>query len=429
MNWEEVNSDTEFIRNKSPFKSFFGGGFECSTHRLHGDRRLDLVAATRHEEFATADYQRLKQQRLRVAREGLRWHLVESTRGHYDFSTAQPIVSAARETGTQVIWDLCHFGWPDHLDIFSPDFITALGDYGAAFAKWLKNETDTPGFFVPVNEISYFSWAAGDEGSIFPFAKGRGFELKRQLVRAAIRAMDAIRDIMPEARFVHVDPIIHVIAALKRPEDKPNAEAYRLSQFQSWDMISGRLCPELGGNPKYLDIVGANFYPHNQWFYNLRGHQRIRRFTPISRKHPSYRPFRDMLAELHGRYHRPIFIAETGSENRIRASWFRYVCHETLAAIEDGVPVKGMCLYPILNHPGWNDGRHCHNALWDYADANGERKIYQPLARELKRWQKIFENGVRATAVLATASSAPESQSEFHNSSPDFPDFECQMSE
>ena len=429
MNWEEVNSGNEFMRNESPFKSFFGGGFECSTHRLIDGRRLDLVAATRHEEFALPDYQRLKEQNLRVAREGLRWHLVERTRGHYDFSTALPIVRAARETGTQVIWDLCHFGWPDHLDIFSPEFATALASYGTAFAKWLRNEIDGPGFFVPVNEISFFSWAAGDEGSIYPFAAGRGFELKRLLVRAVIHTMDAIWSAMPDARFVHVDPVIHVIAALKRPEDKPDAEAYRLSQFQSWDMISGRLCPELGGNEKYLDIIGANFYPHNQWFYNLRGYQRIRRFTQISRKHPSYRPFRDMLAEVYERYHRPMLIAETGSENRLRASWLRYVCEETQAAIEAGVPVKGMCLYPILNHPGWNDSRHCHNALWDYADANGDRKIYEPLARELRRWQTMFESGLYPTGELATASSAFGAKCELQKSKSSFSDFDFQISE
>ena len=356
-----------------------------------------MVAATRHEEFALRDYERLKKRNLRVAREGLRWHLVEQTRGRYDFSTALPIVRAARATATQVIWDLCHFGWPDHLDIFQPDFVTALASYGAAFAKWLHQETGEPGFFVPVNEISFFSWAAGDEGDLFPFAHGRGFELKQQLVRAAIHAMDAIWAATPDARFVHVDPIIHVLAEPNRPQDKDKAEAYRRSQFQSWDMLSGRLCPELGGNEKYLDIIGANFYPHNQWFYNLEGYKRVRKFWPIPRRSPLYRPFREMLAELYARYRRPVYVAETGSENRIRASWFRYVCGETLAAIESGVPVKGMCLYPIVNHPGWNDCRHCHNALWDYPDEQGKRKIYAPLVRELQRWQKVFEHDAAAS--------------------------------
>ena len=136
-----------------------------------------------------------------------------------------------------------------------------------------------------------------------------------------------------------------------------------------------------------------------------------------------------MLGELHERYHRPIFIAETGAENRIRASWFRYVCEETREAMQAGVPVQGICLYPILNHPGWLDGRHCHNALWDYADAEGNRKIYEPLARELRRWQKVFQHRKNSGPHLATASSAPEPESAFHKSKEGLSAFEFQISE
>jgi hypothetical protein len=104
------------------------------------------------------------------------------------------------------------------------------------------------------------------------------------------------------------------------------------------------------------------------------------------------------------------------------------VCKETRAAIENGVPVQGMCLYPILNHPGWTDGRHCHNALWDYPDANGHRKIYEPLARELRRWQKVFEHRAKRAAMLATASSAEHAGSG-SNSNFGLSAFEFQISE
>lgn len=371
-------------------------GFECSTHRLRPNRRLDLIAATRHDTFAQQDYARLKQQGIRVTREGVRWHLVEQTPGRYDFSSVLPIVRAARATGTQVIWDLCHFGWPDHIDVFKPEFVTALAQYSAAFVKWLHNEAHAPGFFVPVNEISFFSWAAGDEGSMYPFVTGRGFELKTQLVRAAIQTMDAVWSVLPEARFVHVDPIIHVLANPRHPEEQPAAEAYRLSQFQAWDMLCGRLWPELGGNERYLDIVGVNFYPQNQWFYHLKGFRQIRKFSPLSRRHPLYRPFREMLTEVYERYHRPMIIAETGAEDGVRPGWLRYVCTETDAVIGNGLPLHGMCIYPILNHPGWVDGRHCHNGLWDYPDDHGNRKLYQPLARELQRWRNHFEKRAAA---------------------------------
>jgi len=373
------------------FQSFFAGGFECSTHRLRSGKRLDLIAATEHDRFARLDYLRLREQGLAVAREGVRWHLAEASPGHYDFSSVLPIVRAARATGTQVIWDLCHFGWPDHLDIFKPEFVVALAQFGAAFARWLANEMNGPVWFVPVNEISYFSWAAADEGSMHPFVTGRGFELKAQLVRAAIQTMDAIWSVLPQARFIHVDPVIHVVASPKYPEEQPDAEAYRLSQFQAWDMIGGRVWPELGGQEKYLDVIGVNFYPHNQWFYNLKGIRPIRKFTPLNRRHPLYRPFRDLLREVHQRYHRPMVIAETGAENRLRSGWFRYICQEAKAAMEAGVDLNGVCLYPILNHPGWVDDRHCHNGLWDYANPEGRREVYGPLAKELRQWQRVFE--------------------------------------
>src|SRR5439155_6490446 len=83
------------------FQSFFMGGFECSTHRLRSGRRLDLIAATAHDRFAAEDYARLKTRGLRVAREGARWHLIEQTPGHYDFSSVLPLLRAARATGTQ----------------------------------------------------------------------------------------------------------------------------------------------------------------------------------------------------------------------------------------------------------------------------------------------------------------------------------------
>lgn len=401
----ELNGSTP---ERALFRSFFAAGFECSTHYHRAGRRLDLIQATAHDRFAHLDYARLKQAGLCVAREGVRWHLVERAPGDYDFSSVLPMVEAARATHTQVIWDLCHFGWPDHLDLFSPAFVTSLSRYGAAFVEWLlRHSVDTP-FIVPINEISFFSWAAGDEGSMYPFITGRGFELKRQLVRATIHTMKAIWSIAAQTRFVQVDPLIHVLAHPKHPEEARAAEAYRLSQFQAWDMLAGRLCRELGGQDRFLDIIGLNFYPQNEWIYNLKLHRHIRKFRAITRKSTLYRPLSVMLQEVHQRYHRPLLIAETGAEDRRRAGWLRYVSGQVRLAMQKGVPLHGICLYPILNHPGWVDDRHCHNGLWDYPDEQGHRAIYKPLARELRTWQPLFgrfasPNQSQNTARAATS--------------------------
>jgi hypothetical protein len=61
---------------------------------------------------------------------------------------------------------------------------------------------------------------------------------------------------------------------------------------------------------------------------------------------------------------------------------------EVFAAWAEGARIEGLCLYPIVNHPGWEDDRHCYNGLFDYADDRGVRDLYPPLAEELARQQE-----------------------------------------
>ena len=84
---------------------------------------------------------------------------------------------------------------------------------------------------------------------------------------------------------------------------------------------------------------------------------------------------------------------------KARPNWFRYVCDEVAAVIAGGVRIEGICLYPIVSHPGWINNRHCHNGLWDYADANGEREIYIPLEKELERQTLRFQAHLPSVAV------------------------------
>src|SRR4051812_20355163 len=75
---------------------------------------LDLITATRHDLLAREDYQQLRQHGIRVARDGVRWHRAEAVPGYYDWSSLQPMLRAAETAGVQMVWDLCHYGWPDH---------------------------------------------------------------------------------------------------------------------------------------------------------------------------------------------------------------------------------------------------------------------------------------------------------------------------
>lgn len=367
------------------FQSFFLGGFECSTHRRkRGRRRLDLIAATGHDRRAAEDYRLLAGHGIRSVRDGIRWHLIEKWPGQYDFSSFLPMLRAANETGTQVIWDLLHYGWPDHYDIWSPEFIAAFRRFVTATAELVRSESDAVPFWTPVNEISFWAWAGGDRKQINPFAQGRGHALKEILAQAAIGAIQAVRQVDPHARIASAEPLIWVLPRSRHARDMRWAAAYTHAQFEALDLISGRLRPELGGRPEYLDIVGLNYYPKNQW---------VDGEVPIYPGDPNYRPLRELLTMVYERYRRPIFLAETGTEGGGRAPWLHYVGDEVAGARSEGVPIEGICLYPILNHRGWDNDRLCPNGLFCGGTPEGERTVFRPLAEEIARQRAMFERG------------------------------------
>ena len=358
------------------FASFWQGGFESATHRNGHGERVDMVAATQHDLQAEEDYARLRELGIRVAREGIRWHLIDQG-DHYDFSSLAPLVAAAERQGMQIIWTLCHYGWPDDLDIFSSAFVARFARYCAATARFIARHSDRPPFYAPFNEISFLAFAAGQVGIFHPYARHRGDEIKAQCVRAAIAGIDAIRQIEPRARIVQIDPVINVVAPSDRPDLEPLAAAHTESQFAAWDWLSGRSRPDLGGHPRYLDIIGVNFYNNSQWEYP---EGRLR--WDASPRDPRWVPFHRLLARTYARYRRPMFVAETSHVEARRGDWVREIAAEVALARAYGVPMEGICLYPIVDRPDWDDPERWHQSgLWDVMpDADG--RLHRILAAD-----------------------------------------------
>ncbi|HVW85827.1 MAG TPA: hypothetical protein VHB50_14155, partial [Bryobacteraceae bacterium] len=303
-----VEAPQSAIRQCSPahlFRSFWIGGFESATHRNTRGERLDMIAGAQHDVRVREDYRLLRAVGIATARDALRWHLIDNG-GRYDFSSFEPMLKAAIETGVQVIWDLCHYGYPDDIDLLKPEFVDRFARFSAAVTRFIRDHTDEIPYFSPVNEINFFAWAAARD-LMYPHAFGRDNEIKTQLVRAGIASVQAIRDVEPRARITWPEPTIHVLPPRNRPDFAPAARAYRESQFDAWDMIAGRLHPELGGKPEYLDIVGSNFYHSNEWEYEGSGRLRWEDEPRDER----WVPYHELLREIRQRYERPLYVAET----------------------------------------------------------------------------------------------------------------------
>jgi hypothetical protein len=293
------------------------------------------------------------------------------------------MLEAMRDQNVQVIWDLFHYGWPDGLDIFSPEFIRRFAKFSREAARIHREFTDDVPFYSPVNEISFFAWGA-TRGLMFPYALGRDTELKQQLVRAQLAAIDNIRLVDSRARIVSPDPLIHTVPPKRNPANTGPALAQFNSQFEAWDMIAGRAAPELGGAERYLDIVGANFYSANQW--EVPGGRKLH--WDAGSDDPRWVPLHRLLAGLHARYQRPIILAETSHYGIGRGPWLNEVASEVYEACKNGIPIEGICLYPVLDRFDWEDPSHWHNCgLWDlYGDIDsGYRRVLDPVYAEALR--------------------------------------------
>ncbi len=134
------------------FRSFIQAGFESSTHKRLDGKRLDLVESTGHDRWAARDYQQLRLFGIRTVRESARWHLIERERGRYNFASLACLLDAAASSGTEVILDLLHFGWPDFYNPFDEEFperfaeFTRAGGIGCAgnCAHTGENESGQP---------------------------------------------------------------------------------------------------------------------------------------------------------------------------------------------------------------------------------------------------------------------------------------------
>jgi beta-glucosidase/6-phospho-beta-glucosidase/beta-galactosidase len=386
------------MSNQLPtFTSFLMAGFECTYAKAEEGRRFDLLKASRHDQQCRQDYQLIKERGIFTVREGLAWSQIDKGQGDYDFSRFEPLMKIGAQEGIQQIWDLNHFDFPDHLDPFSPSFSQAYGEYGKRALEVVRKYQKGTLYFVPVCEPSFFSWMC-DRGLWAPYAKGKGTEFKKSLIKAAITAMKAIWEEDKDVHFIHVDPYM-----IRQPLRKTRADEVAFCEefnetvrLDAWNMICGRSYPELGGEPQYLDIIGINYYLHNQQFVGFGKNGKdnlIFRTVPLGS--PKRIPLSEILKDMHERYGRPMVMTETGSYRDRRPKWWNYILKEIDTAKEMKLPLYGVCAYPTLDILYGAGFILPKSGLWDFDQkAKDYRRIpYEPaftvIEEYVKKWKAL----------------------------------------
>jgi hypothetical protein len=288
------------------------------------------------------------------------------------------------------IWDLCHYGYPDDTDPFDDGFAERFARYCRAAAEYVAPRVRGPHFFTPINEITFFSFSGGEWGWVAPYRSTRDerFRLREALCRAAIAGANAIREVAPDARMVNLDPLVQVVAPRDRPdlEEAARKETYE-DTFLTWDILAGRAKPELGGSPEILDIVGANCYSFGQMEYREHGPHAA--LPPDDDRIVS---LCDLLRRVWERYQRPMIIGDTSGLKDGRPEWLKDAMEESLAAVDQGMDLHGICLFPGVDMPDWHTGEWLHNGICDLIDESGVlcRVPDEAYIEELRRWQKLL---------------------------------------
>lgn len=345
--------------NKLVLKSFFMGGFECADHINRSGERINLQTETLHHEKLKEDYSALKEIGISVVREGVCWSEVETAPYTYDFSRLLPFFKISKQLDIQIIWDMCHFGYPDDLIPTHPLFTDRFRSYCEEFTKFHLRHSDQIPWIVPINEISFLSWHSGDMRGTVPFAVNSGWDIKYHLCKAAIMGIKSIKAVCPECVVLVVEPLVKVHQESPYVFN-PEVEKMNNFQYQAMDIVLGRTCPELMGDPGLVDVLGFNYYYNNQWTEN---HVTL----PWPDIENRLTPFSDLLAEVSKRYQYPIIITETGHFGDLRPQWLQEIISECRKAIKNGVDLRGMCIYPVIDRPDWDDlSSYSNCGLWDF---------------------------------------------------------------
>ncbi|MGH9266062.1 MAG: family 1 glycosylhydrolase, partial [Acidimicrobiales bacterium] len=309
----------------------FIGAFE-STYQPAFD--VDVAETTGHVARWRADLELLVGCGVTRLRYPVRWHRIERDRRRYDWRATDEVFEWMRDRGLRPIVDLCHHtSYPRWLKRGFADrkFREAYVRYVEAFATrypWIEE-------YTLFNEPLTTFLLCGQMGVWPPHLKGlNGFlTLARNVMPALSEADRAYRDRVPGARHFYVDTCERASAAV--PDAQGVADLANDRRFFLLDLFLGREIDTarpfvsqvlaLGGapllhlQPASVDVLGLDYYAHNQWQYQDRTGRGLQ-------SSPDPGSLADLIGEYWERYRLPCALGETNIRGFAsdRASWLKY---------------------------------------------------------------------------------------------------------
>ena len=339
----------------------FLAAFESTFQPAHD---VDVAETTGHVARWREDLDLVRSCGVTALRYPVRWHRIERERGTFDWAETDRVLNHMADVGMSPIVDLVHHtSYPLWLKRGFADrrFGSAFLRYVEAFARrypWIEG-------FTLFNEPFTTFFLCGQEGVWAPNLKGlKGFlTLALNVMPALTEASRICRGLLPRARHLYVDACERASAASAGAE--PFAELANDRRFFLTDLFLGRPLeadrpfvaevlavggdPLLELEPGFIDVLGLDYYAHNQWQYlDATGRGLM--------SSPEPAPLSDLIAEYWERYQLPCSLGETNIRGYAsdRASWLKYTLEQCEAARAAGVPLESYCWFPFVDSCDWD---------------------------------------------------------------------------
>jgi len=335
------------------------GAFETTYLPGHG---VDVAEATGHDREWRPDLDRVLSSGATTLRYPLRWHRIETSPRHYDWSEPDAVLGHLAERGAHVVLDLVHHtSYPEWLDDgfrdrrFGPAFL-AYAEAVAQRYPWLTS-------YTLFNEPFATLFLAGHEALWPPYDSGvEGFvRLLKSVLPALSQASRCWSELLPDAAHVWVDTCEHHAGTPGEPaayaafaNDRRHV-VLDLALHHDLDparpflrhLLEAGAEPLLELDPVRVDVLGLDYYCHSEWFYDGDGSHA-----------PSPHPVGfAVLAEQYGRrYGLPMILSETNLRGlpTDRVSWLRYTLEQYETALARGTDLRGYCWFPYVDSCDWD---------------------------------------------------------------------------
>lgn len=350
-------------------------------------RRLDELELVGHYDTWREDVDRAVEIGFGAIRCGIPWYRVEPHPNKFDWTWTDEMLHHVVGRGLVPIADLIHYGTPLWMPnaFADPEYPSRVVAYASAFAQRYASLVR---HYTPVNEPAVTALICGYAGRWPPHLTGHeGYvRVLDALCRGIVGEVAAIRRARPDAVTVHVEGTGFWLDA----DDADGATGAAVSEriYIALDLLAGRVGPghELyaclrrhgltdadlswyRGHPFIPDVIGINYYPDGS----------VHRRVPHGDGNPDAvssvwggtAHLAQAIRDFHGRYGQPIFVSETGCNERsavwvhwpkpadsgdgsvFRGWWLDELSAMLRGLLAEGLPVWGCTWWPLVDAVSW----------------------------------------------------------------------------